>query len=50
VSTTRQPAGGYVEEYARSAGGISDEYLGEKICVAVVFSGSSVALAELNIT
>ena len=34
--------------YAAAAVAVSDEYLGEKICAAVVFSGKPVTLAELN--
>jgi mycobactin salicyl-AMP ligase len=34
--------------YAAAAVALPDEYLGEKICAAVVFSGAPVSLAELN--
>jgi mycobactin salicyl-AMP ligase len=34
--------------YAAAAVALPDEYLGEKICAAVVFSGPAVTLAELN--
>ncbi len=34
--------------YTAAAVAVPDEYLGEKICAAVVFSGSSITLAELN--
>ena len=34
--------------YAAAAVALPDEYLGEKICAAVVFRGASVSLAELN--
>jgi mycobactin salicyl-AMP ligase len=34
--------------YAAAAVALPDEYLGEKICAAVVFSGAPVTLAELN--
>ena len=34
--------------YAAAAVAMPDEYLGEKICVAVVFSGRTLTLAELN--
>jgi mycobactin salicyl-AMP ligase len=34
--------------WAVAAVGLPDEYLGEKVCVAVVFRGQSVSLAELN--
>ncbi|KRD06848.1 2,3-dihydroxybenzoate-AMP ligase [Mycobacterium sp. Root265] len=34
--------------YAAAAVAMPDEYLGEKICAAVVFSGKALTLAELN--
>lgn len=34
--------------YAAAAVAMPDEYLGEKICAAVVFSGKPITLAELN--
>ena len=34
--------------YAAAAVALPDEYLGEKICAAVVFSGAPITLAELN--
>jgi mycobactin salicyl-AMP ligase len=34
--------------WAAAAVPLPDDYLGEKICVAVVFTGSPVSLAELN--
>ena len=34
--------------YAAAAVALPDEYLGEKICAAVVFSGPTITLAELN--
>ncbi len=34
--------------YAAAAVAMPDEYLGEKICAAVVFSGKPLTLAELN--
>lgn len=34
--------------FAATAVALPDDYLGEKICVAVVFSGKSITLAELN--
>lgn len=34
--------------YAAAAVALPDEYLGEKICAAVVFSGPAITLAELN--
>ncbi|TQK28027.1 AMP-binding protein [Arthrobacter sp. SLBN-53] len=34
--------------YAAAAVAMPDEYLGEKICAAVVFSGAPITLAELN--
>lgn len=34
--------------YAAAAVALPDEYLGEKICAAVVFTGAPVTLAELN--
>jgi mycobactin salicyl-AMP ligase len=34
--------------YAAAAVALPDEYLGEKICAAVVFSGTTITLAELN--
>lgn len=34
--------------YAAAAVALPDEYLGEKICAAVVFNGSPISLAELN--
>lgn len=34
--------------YAAAAVAVPDEYLGEKICAAVVFSGKALTLAELN--
>jgi mycobactin salicyl-AMP ligase len=33
---------------AAAAVALPDDYLGEKICAAVVFSGSAITLAELN--
>ena len=34
--------------FAAAAVALPDEYLGEKICAAIVFSGAPVSLAELN--
>jgi mycobactin salicyl-AMP ligase len=34
--------------YAAAAVALPDEYLGEKICAAVVFSGPAITLSELN--
>ncbi len=34
--------------YAAAAVALPDEYLGEKICAAIVFKGVSISLAELN--
>ncbi|MGO4443562.1 (2,3-dihydroxybenzoyl)adenylate synthase [Mycobacterium sp. 2YAF39] len=34
--------------YAAAAVALPDEYLGEKICAAIVFSGAAITLAELN--
>ena len=34
--------------YAAAAVALPDEYLGEKICAAVVFNGAPISLAELN--
>ena len=34
--------------YAAAAVALPDEYLGEQICAAVVFSGPPITLAELN--
>jgi mycobactin salicyl-AMP ligase len=34
--------------YAAAAVALPDDYLGEKICAAVVFSGPAITLAELN--
>ena len=34
--------------YAAAAVALPDDYLGEKICAAVVFSGKPITLAELN--
>jgi mycobactin salicyl-AMP ligase len=34
--------------WAAAAVGLPDEYLGEKVCAAVVFGGAAVTLAELN--
>jgi mycobactin salicyl-AMP ligase len=34
--------------YAAAAVALPDEYLGEKICAAVVFKGAQISLAELN--
>ncbi len=34
--------------YAAAAVALPDDYLGEKICAAIVFKGTSISLAELN--
>jgi mycobactin salicyl-AMP ligase len=34
--------------YAAAVVALTDEYLGEKICAAIVFKGTPIGLAELN--